>query len=136
MTEKCPKCGKFMNAEGSCTSCSVPTPQFRFEVPAYSVGQQGGIRTWIKQVEVRLRLANVTTEKDKYEHLVAALSPDITEKTYDLIINEPATNQYTTLIHRIESEFEPSESDQIKRLLKGISRGDGKPSVFFFEGNA
>ena len=56
----------------------------------------------------------MVSQCNKYKHLVTALPLDIIEEMYDLIINEPATNQYTTLIHRIESEFEPSESEQIK----------------------
>ncbi len=46
----------------------------KVKFPPYTVGQQRGIQTWLKQVDICLRLANIKEEKEKYEHLVAAPS--------------------------------------------------------------
>ena len=80
-----------------------------------------------------MRLSRVTTEKEKYEYLVAALPTPIMDKVYDLVINEPVANPFTTIMKRIETEFKPTESKQIKKLLKGMTRGDQKPSQFLKE---
>ena len=78
MTAKCDKCGKFLPADkqnGICLTCetaeavkkisdtTAPPPKtsvFKFEIPTYMPGQEGGIKTWLRQVEVRLKLANIT----------------------------------------------------------------------------
>ena len=92
-----------------------------------------GIKTWIRQVQVRMQLAKMNEEKDKYNYLIAALPPKITGRVYDLAIKEPVENPFTTLIKRIEEEFEPTDSEQIKKLLKGMNRGNTKPTVFLRE---
>lgn len=112
------------------TAPNNSTPVFKFEVPTYIPGQQGGIRTWLRQVEIRLKLAKILTEEQRYEYLVASLPGEIVSRVYDLIIKQPSQNPYTTLVKRIQEEFQPTETEEIQKLLKGLTRGDKKPSLF------
>ena len=71
-------------------------------------------------------------EKEKYKYLVAALPSEITRKVYNIIIEEPADKPFTAIMKRTE-ELEPTDSEQIKKLLKGMHRGNSKPSSFLRE---
>lgn len=154
MTEKCSKCGKFVAAgQSTCESCNTAESSeqsssktvvmvlpnastssvFRFEIPVFVQGQQGGIQTWLRQVDVRMKLAKITTEQEKYEYLIASLPSEIINCVYDLINQQPAVDPYTTLVRRIESEFQPTEREQVKKLLQGMVMGDKKPSLFLRE---
>lgn len=156
MTAKCEKCKRFLPNDATseiCLECQTKaalqnlseekgattatpvsaTSLFRFEIPVYVHGQTGGIKTWLRQVEVRLKLAKITGEQEKYEYLVAALPSEIISRVYDLVNTQPAVEPFTSLIKRIESEFQPTESEQIKKLLQGMMIGDKKPTLFLRE---
>lgn len=128
------------NENPSSNPFATTTPQpeematsIRLEIPAYSAGQQGGIKTWLRQVDVRLKLAKLTTEVEKYEFLIAALPPEILGQVYDMVNEQPETDPYTTLVKRIQDEFQPTDAEQVKKLLSGMRRGDKKPSLFLRE---
>lgn len=160
MTSKCKNCGKFLPADATddtCVACATAaaieaaqkvaqstanatsavgaqsTSVFKFEVPPYHAGQCGGIQTWLRQVEIRMKLAKITSELEKYEYLVASLPVDIISRVHDLIDNQPTLNPYSVLVERIRTEFQPSDAEQIQRLLGGMKRGDKKPSHFLRE---
>lgn len=99
-------------------------------MPSYTDGQEGGIKTWLRQVGVRLKLAGVTGEQDRYEHVIASLPTEILSRVYDLVNDQPETDPYTTLVKRIQTEFEPTDSEQVKKLLEGMKIGDAKPTLF------
>ena len=101
---------------------------FRLEIPNYTPSQQGGIKTWLRQVDVRLKLAKMSTEEEKYEFLIAALPAAILERVYDLVNVQPVNDPYKTLVKRIEDEFQLTDAEQVKKLLSGMKRGDKKPS--------
>lgn len=115
------------------TSSKKMSEPKRVELAPYTPGQPGGIRTWLRQVEIRLKLADITNKISKYEYVVAALPNEITARVYDLIIAQPETSPFTTLVARIKEEFEPTESEGVIKLLKGLKRGDKKPSLFLRE---
>ncbi|XP_065208504.1 uncharacterized protein LOC135837221 [Planococcus citri] len=102
-------------------------------IPDYKVNTPGGITTWVKQVETQFKLAKVISEEDKFDHLVASLPHKITSHVFDIINNPPSVSPYTTLKDKIIKEFEPSDAECVKKLLKGISGGDCKPSEYFRE---
>lgn len=105
----------------------------RIELPQFDPDSPGGIGVWLKQVDVRLKIGGRTSEQDKYDFIVAALPTDIANRVYDLITNEPTVDPYTTLTNRIKEEFQPSEAERVKKLLRGLQRGSKKPSVFLRE---
>ncbi len=93
----------------------------------------GGVGVWLEQVELRLQLAGIPDERTKYAYLASSLPAEITSQVYDLITTEPTSNPFTTLIERIRSEFEPTDTAQVKKLLDGLKRGNTKPSLFLRE---
>lgn len=154
MMNKCKKCGKFLPADATselCAPCEVaaatqlakkvaednpvPAPPaapsvFKLEMPTYVHGQTGGIKTWLGQVEIRLKLAKITGELEKYEYLVAGLPSKILSGIYNLVNVQPASDPYGTLVNRIEAKFQPDFCKQIQKLLQGMVMGDKKPSLF------
>lgn len=103
------------------------------KIPPYTVGQAGGIRIWIRQVDIRMELMDITTEKERYQHLVVGLPLEIIGRVYDLILEQPETEQYSTLMKRIENEFEALEYEHIVKLVKGMKCGTKKPSLHLRE---
>ncbi len=89
----------------------------KVEFQPYTPGQEGGIQTWLRQVEMRLKIADITTENGKCEYTVAALPAEIIAQVYDLINVKPETEPYKTLVTRIKTEFQPSDSEQATQLL-------------------
>ncbi|XP_065224308.1 uncharacterized protein LOC135848337 [Planococcus citri] len=102
-------------------------------IPDYKVNAPGGITTWINQVETRFKLAKMTSEEDKFDHMVASLPHEITNRVFNIINNPPTVSPFTTLKDTIIKEFKLSDAERVKKLLKGISRGDRKPSEYFRE---
>lgn len=155
MTEKCAKCGKFVSDEAPCSYCQqlesdkkksadqTSSATNNGPVPDATAGYYGRIELppfyaedvtiWWSQVERRLALANLTTEKTRYDYVTAALPMEVARKVSDLISKEPAHLPFTTLKQRILGEFEPTNSEKLNKLLEGCELGDKKPSALLRE---
>lgn len=141
----CPECGSQKEENAQCNVCqlikaavaaassnkgpSIP----KFDLPQFSADQLGGIRAWFQQVEIRLDFMNMDTEDKKYNLLVAGLPVEIMNRVYDVIREKPTIEPYSTLKKKIIKEFEPTEDQQIQKLLEGMKIGNKKPTVFLRE---
>ena len=105
-------------------------PFYNISIPDFKIDAPGGITTWMKQVETRFKIAKIIDEESKFDHLVASLPSEITCRVFDLINNPPTTNPYVTLTNKIITEFQPSDNERVKKLLKGLTRGNKKPSLY------
>ena len=64
---------------------------------------------------------------------MASLPSEIVSRVYDVVNEEPPVDPYKTLVARIEGDFQPTESEQVHKLLQGMQMGDKKPSRFLRE---
>ncbi|GFQ67427.1 uncharacterized protein TNCT_110911 [Trichonephila clavata] len=73
------------------------------------------IPPWLKQCETAFSLARITNDETKFSHLIANIDSETLEHVSDIILNLPVTDKYLTLKNRLTSEFQDTETQQIKK---------------------
>ena len=124
---------KFDDATNSLDSCtnkkseihhvSVKIPPFWSESP--------GI--WFAQLEAQFATARVTTEKSKFNLVLANMESKVLTQVTDAVLNPPATNMYENLKKVITARYSDSEQAKMKKLLSEMALGDRKPSFLLNE---
>ena len=104
--------------EAGCSRVSVKVPTFW---PA-------NVKLFFVQLEASFRLAGITVEQTKFDHLVAALDAETLTYALDIVSNPPS-EPYTKLKTRLLSEFEVSQNRKVKTLLEDLELGDRTPSL-------
>lgn len=84
-------------------------------------------RLWFGQFEVIVADQKLG-ERKKFNLVVAKLSKNSVQEVSDLILQPPEDKQYAVLKERLLSVYEESDSQRIRKLMKGIDLGDQKPS--------
>jgi hypothetical protein len=81
-------------------------------------------------VEAKFNLATpkITREETKFNHVVAALGPDLDGEVADLILKPDADALYSKLKADILSRTTLTETQKLKQLLSGQELGTRKPS--------
>jgi hypothetical protein len=81
-------------------------------------------------VEAKFNLATpkITREETKFNHVVAALGPDLDREVADLILKPDADALYSKLKADILSRTTLTETQKLKQLLSGQELGTRKPS--------
>lgn len=105
---------------------ATSAPAGRFELP-YFIKQN--VRLWFAQIEQKLTVHRISTEKAKFANVASSLPPEIAAQVSDLLFNPPATNSYTTLKTRIIQEYEDSAQQKTNKLLEECELGDQKPTA-------
>ena len=83
---------------------------------------------WFAQVEAQFTTRGITVERTKFDHIVAALSPDTAMEVRDLILTPPASAPYTTLKKVLIKRTAGSHQQRLQKLLNEVELGDRKPS--------
>ncbi|GFQ65737.1 uncharacterized protein TNCT_291661 [Trichonephila clavata] len=86
------------------------------------------IPLWLKQYETAFSLARIINDETKFSHLIANIDLETLEHVSNIILNPPVADKYLTLKNRLISEFQDTETQQIKKLLSDLQLGDKKPS--------
>ena len=102
----------------------------RIELPAFN---GTNIRLWWRQVELRLGLGTFKSEKTKFKAVAGSLPHDIATNVQEMIFDPPELNPFSALRDRVFEVYEPSDTEQINRLLEGCQLGDKKPSILLAE---
>lgn len=87
------------------------------------------IALWVKQCEVAFEVSNIVKDETKFAHLIANIDSETLTHVSDIVLNPPAQDKFLALKNRLISEFQDSESQQIKKLLSEIQLGDKKPTL-------
>ncbi|GFR27350.1 uncharacterized protein TNCT_730441 [Trichonephila clavata] len=69
----------------------------------------------LKQCDTAFSLARITNDDTKFSHLIANIDSETLEHVSDIILNPPVTAKYLTLKNRLNSEFQDTETQQIKK---------------------
>ena len=71
---------------------------------------------------------HITSQKSKFEYVVASLSPEYASEVRDLILSPPATNPYDSLRETLIKRTTASEQKCLQQLLHTEELGDHSPS--------
>ena len=82
---------------------------------------------WFAQVEAQFSTRGITSQRTKYDYVVASLSPEFAADVRDLILNVP-DRPYDTLKRALMERTCPPEQRRLQRLLHATELGDRKPS--------
>lgn len=105
------------------SAASVKLPPFWKESPSL----------WFNIIEAQFEVANIVTDKTKYNYILSILYQNLAKVVDDILSNPPATDRYGTLKESLISRLSASESSQINRLLEDVDMGDRTPSQFLRE---
>ena len=85
---------------------------------------------WFAQVEAQFSTRGITSQKTKYEHVVASLLPEFATQVRDLILRIPDTTPYDTLKRQLITRTALPEQRRLQQLLSLSSTelGDQRPT--------
>jgi len=88
---------------------------------------------WFHQVDAQFAAKDIVNSTLKYNHVVAALSPEIAGLVRELIKAPPINDPYKVLKDTIIERTGPTRQQQIHELLRPQSVGDRRPSIMLQE---
>ena len=83
---------------------------------------------WFLQVDALFRTRRITSSITKFNHVVAAISPQIAATVRDLIRRPPTTEPYQALKDALVKRSSPTRRQCLQQLLHQTTLGDRKPS--------
>ena len=102
----------------SVSAVSVKIPPFWPADPA----------VWFAQVEAQFSNRGIVQSRTRFDHIIAALSPEVATEVRDLIFHPPEENPYQLLKDALIQRTEASEQRRLQQLLTSEELGDRKPS--------
>ena len=102
----------------SVSAVSVKIPPFWPADPA----------VWFAQVEAQFSNRGIVQSRTRFDHIIAALSPEVATEVRDLILHPPEENPYQLLKDALIQRTEASEQRRLQQLLTSEELGDRKPS--------
>ncbi|KAM7289137.1 uncharacterized protein ISCGN_029270 [Ixodes scapularis] len=83
---------------------------------------------WFAQVESQFTTSHITSQAQRFHHVVAALPPETAVDIRDIILEPPTTNPYDTLKAELIKRTSASEHRRLQQLLTSEELGDRTPS--------
>ena len=83
---------------------------------------------WFVQVEAQFSTRNITSQKTMFDHVIAALAPEIAMEIRDLLLSPPDDHPYDVLRTQLIKRTAASEQRRLQQLLTSEELGDKKPS--------
>ncbi len=83
---------------------------------------------WFAQVEAHFTTKRLTSQKTRFDYVIASLSPEVATEVRDLILKPPETNPYDTLKKQLIKRMAPPEQRRLQQLFSVEELGDKKPT--------
>ena len=85
-------------------------------------------QAWFAQVEAQFSTRNITNQRTKFDHVVAALAPKFATEVRDLLLQPPADTPYNILRAQLIKRTAASEQRRLRQLFTAEELGDRTPS--------
>ena len=71
---------------------------------------------WFQIAESHFRLAKITTQATKFDHVLVSLDPDVSTEIDDFLSDPPKEQQYDQLCEILKRRFTLSDAEKLKQL--------------------
>ena len=83
---------------------------------------------WFAQVDTQYTTKSITSQKTRFDHVVASLSPEYATEVRDLILKPPTVDPYTELKKQLIKRTTASEQKRLRQFFSTEELGDRTPS--------
>ena len=81
---------------------------------------------WFAQMEAQFSTKRITSQKTKFDHIIASFAPEVVQEARDFILSPSTDSPYDVLKKQLIQRTAASEQRQLQQLFNAEELGDCK----------